>query len=107
MRCAWLQNVRIDCSDVRDATFEHAPDLIVLSEIAYYFDPDELVRLATRLIEALRPGGTLIAVHWLGNSPDHVLHADEAHEVLARASPLLHEISQRHEGFRLDRWTRQ
>lgn len=107
-RCDTLQNVRIECADFRGILFEKPPDLIVLSEIAYYFDPDELAHLAARLADVLQPGGTLIAVHWLGVSPDHVLHADEAHAVLAGAfAALRHGGSQRHDGFRLELWTRQ
>ncbi len=83
------------------------PDLIVLSELAYYFDCDELARLAARLGDTLRNGGTLLAVHWLGISPDHILHGDEVHEILGRALPLRHQLSQRHEGFRLDRWIKE
>ena len=47
-------------------------DLIVLSEILYYFggaDLGQLLRLATL---ALRSGGHLIAVHWGHPAPDHV-----------------------------------
>lgn len=106
-RCNSLPNVRIECADVRDTILEVPADLIVLSEIAYYFDPEELARLAVRLGDALRQGGTLIAVHWLGRSPDHILHGDEAHEVLLQTLPLRHDICQRHDGFRLDRWTRR
>jgi len=79
----------------------------VLSEIAYYFDATELVRLAVRLGNALRTGGILVAVHWLGESPDNVLHGDEAHKILLRSFPLQYEAGERHEGFRLDRWVRQ
>ena len=106
-RCASWGNVRIECADLREVSLKPSPDLIVLSEIAYYFDSTELARLAARLGNALRAGGTLIAVHWLGESPDHVLHGDEAHKVLLRSLPLRHEVSERHAGFRLDRWMRQ
>jgi SAM-dependent methyltransferase len=106
-RCASFHNVHIECADVRDAVLQSQPDLIVLSELAYYFDCDELARLAARLGETLCNGGTLIAVHWLGSSPDHVLHGDEVHEILQRELPLHHVLSQRHDGFRLDRWAKK
>lgn len=106
-RCASFRNVHIECSDVRDTVLQGRPDLIVLSELAYYFDCDELARLCARLANTLRSGGTLLAVHWLGISPDHMLHGDEAHAILHHALPLRHELSQRHAGFRLDRWVKE
>ena len=106
-RCAAFHHVRIECSDLRDVILDTSPDLIVLSEIAYYFDVRELERLAARLGGLLSDRGTLIAVHWLGNSADHVLHADEAHEALLEALPLRHELSERHDNFRIDRWARE
>ena len=105
-RCSIHENVRIECADLRDLHLQVRPDLIVLSEIAYYFDSGQLADLAHQLGNALREGGTLLAVHWLGESRDHVLHGDEAHEVLLRQLDLRHELGKRYSGFRLDRWTR-
>jgi trans-aconitate methyltransferase len=117
-RCSQFPHVQIECGDIRTATPDASPDLIVLSEIAYYFTVDELRSIACHLGTVLQPGGCLIAVHWLGESPDHILHGDEVHEVLLRALPLRHQASVRHQSslsqsasgrrpsFRLDRWTR-
>jgi SAM-dependent methyltransferase len=58
-------------------------DLIVFSEILYYFDDgdlDEVLRLGT---SALRPDGHLLAVHWRHPAPDHPRTGDEAHQALA------------------------
>ena len=82
-------------------------DLIVLSEIGYYFELDELHRLAARATASLDPGGTLIAAHWLGNSADHVLHGDEVHAALAEGPDCKHRGVFRDVGFRVDWWTRQ
>ena len=82
-------------------------DLVVLSEIGYYFELDELHRLATRATASLDPGGTLIATHWLGHSGDHVLHGDEVHATLAATPNLDHGGAFRDAGFRVDWWTRR
>jgi SAM-dependent methyltransferase len=103
-RCDSYPNVRIECADVRDVSLETRPDLIVLSEMGYYFDSQTLAELALRLGTALHEGGTLIAVHWLGDSTDHLLHGDEVHAALLQTLPLRHDLSERHDGFRLDRW---
>jgi trans-aconitate methyltransferase len=105
-RCAEYENVRIECGDLRTVSLNAPLDLVVLSEVAYYFEVKELEAIANRLAAALGAGGTLLAVHWLGESVDHVLHGDEAHEVLLRALPLQHVTAQRHPGFRVDMWVR-
>ena len=88
-------------------------DLIVLSEIGYYFPLEALRNLAEDLVRRLRAGGVLLAVHWLGSSKDHVLSGDQVHAALGQLEGLRHELAERHEldnedqaGFRLDRWTR-
>jgi hypothetical protein len=81
-------------------------DLIVFSELGYYFDTGELARLRDRARDSLVPNGVLVAVHWLGVSEDHVLSGDAVHRVL-RAGQGLRRIAQfRDGGFRLDTWER-
>jgi predicted TPR repeat methyltransferase len=63
-------------------------DLVVLSEIGYYFDIAELDRIAAALATALRRGGDLVACHWLGESADHRLHGSVVHE---RLRTVLHD----------------
>ncbi len=85
----------------------HAPvDLIVFSEIGYYFDAAALERYASELAAQLIPGGEFIAAHWLGTSPDHVLHGDVVHETLLATLPLSWVQGTRHDGFRIDSWMR-
>ncbi|MET1072650.1 MAG: class I SAM-dependent methyltransferase, partial [Umezawaea sp.] len=40
-------------------------DLAVFSEILYYLDDADLADTVMRTVAALRPGGQLLAVHWL------------------------------------------
>ena len=58
-------------------------DLIVFSEILYYFDDADLEQLLRLGIGALRPAGHLLAVHWRHYAPDHPRAGDEVHEILA------------------------
>ncbi|CAO0835349.1 methyltransferase [Streptomyces microflavus] len=46
-------------------------DLVVLSELLYYFDAPTLQRLLGHAVGALEPGGTLVTVHWNHPVPDH------------------------------------
>lgn len=77
-------------------------DLVVLSEIGYYFTPQEWARMVQDMASTAAPGTIFVASHWLGQSPDHRMHGDEVHTILRRDTNLhlLHE--ERHAGFRLD-----
>jgi hypothetical protein len=82
-------------------------DLIVFSEIGYYFDESELERLTARLVDKLRHGSSLLAVHWLGVSSDHVLNGDRVHEIMRSNRLLAIEDERRFPSFRLDRLVRR
>lgn len=105
-RCRGLRNVEVKHAALPDGIPESSFDLIVFSEIGYYFDQAELTALAETLVDRLVSGGVFLAVHWLGNSPDHTLTGDQVHQVLGSVPQLQHSLSQRYPGFRLDRWTK-
>src|ERR1700744_1719046 len=67
-RCRNLQNVAIRCGSLSEAIPDGDFDLIVFSEIGYYFEPEDLQQILTALVAKLLPGGTLVAGHWLGTS---------------------------------------
>lgn len=46
-------------------------ELIVLSELLYYFDDLTLRDVLTRTVGSLEPGGTLVTVHWNHPAPEH------------------------------------
>lgn len=56
-------------------------DLILLSEVAYYWSRHDLGRVADFVARALRPGGDLLLVHWIG-ATDYPLSGDDAAEGL-------------------------
>lgn len=103
-RCQDLNHVRIECQDLRTCQPHETFDLIVFSEIGYYFESAVLLRIASRLSERLRTGGELVAVHWRGNSLDHLLHADDVHTLLHSGLHLDHSQTTVHPEFRLDLW---
>jgi SAM-dependent methyltransferase len=105
-RCAHLKQVEIRCGSITDSIAGYKFDLLVLSEIGYYFKPEEWRRIATTLIDAVPAGGTVLAAHWLGHSEDHCISGDVVHEIL-RSNPQLHlEHEERNEFLWLDRWER-
>jgi protein-L-isoaspartate O-methyltransferase len=105
-RCEDLPNVALICDDVTTFTPGVAPDLLVFSEIGYYFDAGELTRTARRLAGFLHPHGEFVAAHWLGSSAEHILHGDEVHEILKACLPLNWVKGERYARFRIDCWAK-
>ena len=103
-RCRPFRHVEIFQCDLAARIPEGTFDLIVFSELGYYFPANRLREIVCRMANSLTVGGEFIAVHWLGQSPDHVLHGDEVHEVLAQALPCEYLGGSRHTGFRIDSW---
>jgi SAM-dependent methyltransferase len=109
-RCKHLSNVFVGQGclpfDIPCGVF----DLIVLSEIGYYYDEKALAEMAANLVSRLSADGVLLAAHWLGNSPDHLLSGDQVHETLSRAPGMRLVWRQRfpefQPGFRIDLWAR-
>jgi SAM-dependent methyltransferase len=85
--------------DWPDRTF----DLIVLSEIAYYFDDD---RLLTRAVASLAPGGDLVAVHWRREVAEHARTGDDVHAALAAVPELARLARHVEDDFVLEVFTR-
>jgi SAM-dependent methyltransferase len=58
-------------------------DLIVFSEFLYYFGGHDLDDILAMSVAALRPGGTLIAVHWRHPVAEYPRTGDSVHRALA------------------------
>jgi len=81
-RCRELANVNVGCGPA-DQGLEKGPfDLIVLSEVLYYFSEAELTRFVGQVGDALAPGAQVVAASWLGESTDHQLSGERAHQLV-------------------------
>ena len=58
-------------------------DLIVLSEVLYYFGDADLDAVLRLSVGALRPDGQLLAVHWRHDAPGYPRTGDSVHGTLA------------------------
>jgi predicted TPR repeat methyltransferase len=78
-------------------------DLIVLSEVLYYLDRDDLLAATDHVIDRMAVGGDVLLVHWLGETA-YPLTGDAAAEgFLMRAGRRLTTVQQaRTEHYRLD-----
>ena len=66
-----------------DQTF----DLIVLSEVGYYLSERDLLMARDWIVNALRPGGHLLLVHWTPLVEDYPLTGDEVHDLFSGHYP--------------------
>lgn len=104
-RCRDVANVRFERRTLPDEFPEGCFDLILMSEVGYYFAPDDLRRLGEKCVTGLNVGGDLVAVHYLPDVPDYPLTGDEVHEVLFGLG-LKHVAGFRAERYRFDAWRR-
>ncbi|WP_018658108.1 class I SAM-dependent methyltransferase [Actinomadura flavalba] len=74
---------RVERRTLPDEWPDGAFDLIVLSELLYYFDDADLARVLDRATAALRPDGTVVAVHWRHPVSDYPQTGDAVHAALA------------------------
>jgi SAM-dependent methyltransferase len=105
-RVAGLPNVTVQrCRFPRDA-MPGIFDLLVLSEVAYYLDTEDLGRASARIRDGLAPGGRVLLVHWLGET-DYPKTGDGAVDELRLLVPFLTvERTERCSEYRLDVWRR-
>ena len=105
-RCADLAQVEVRLLRVPEEFPGHPFDLILLSEVGYYWSPADLARAADQIVAGLAPGGQLLLVHWTPPVHDYPLTGDDVHEhFLAQATatgPLRSISGQRQEQYRLD-----
>jgi SAM-dependent methyltransferase len=103
-RCRYLPHVNVTCGSLRITIPPGMFDLIVFSEIGYYFTEEELGRVVGLLAKKLEKDGAFLAVHWTGISEDHLLSGDRVHEILCAGRGLRLVHQNRYEAFRLDRF---
>ena len=101
-RCADQAGVRFACMKVPAQMPSGTFDLIVVSEVAYYWQMQDLECAATRLAERHAPGGHLILVHLTEYVPDYPLRGDQVHDYWLSRPEWRSVQHERHHRFRLD-----
>lgn len=82
-RLGRLPNVSVIEGAVPGRMPEGRFDLVVCSEVLYYWDAPGLRSLWALLRDAVAPGGSLLAVHWRGPVRHYPLDGDTVHELIA------------------------
>ncbi|MGH3152802.1 MAG: SAM-dependent methyltransferase [Streptosporangiaceae bacterium] len=78
-----LSHVRVERRQIPGQWPTGRFDLVVFSEILYYFGDGDLDQVLSSGVRALQPGGTLLAVHWRHPVADYPRSGDDAHQTLA------------------------
>lgn len=110
-RCAGLPQVELRKMQVPSEFPQEQFDLILLSEVGYYWAPADLARAADLMLAALPAGAQLLLVHWTPVVPDYPQTGDEVHEFFLEkagpAGPLAHRHGHRADKYRLDLFERR
>jgi protein-L-isoaspartate O-methyltransferase len=77
-------------------------DLIMVSEILYYFSGRDLKTLTDALIERLEPDGDLVAVHYREAGGDHGYDGFNVHALLSEHGALSRQVHHEDQSFVLD-----
>ncbi|WP_404476712.1 SAM-dependent methyltransferase [Novosphingobium sp. BL-52-GroH] len=106
-RCSMFEKIAFANMIFPSQAPEGAFDLVVLSEVAYYWDDGDIRRAGAWLRTHLAEGGDVILVHWTGDT-DYPQSGDGAVETLRAALGDGMEIvsAERHPEYRLDLWRR-
>jgi SAM-dependent methyltransferase len=82
-RTSDLPQVRVERREIPGQWPPGRFDLVVLSEILYYFGDHDLEQVLEHAAASLEPDGTLLAVHWRHPVAEYPRTGDDVHRVLA------------------------
>jgi trans-aconitate methyltransferase len=101
-RCADLPGVRFEQMFVPEQWPDEVFELILLSEVVYYLSRADVGRLAARVTGSLPAGGSVLLVHWTGQT-NYPLSGDEAVTLfIEEMGACVIERADRYAEFRLD-----
>lgn len=103
-RCSDLANVEFSKLVFPTQHLSGSFDLILMSEVVYYWSVADISAASSYVRSHLRPGGDLLMVHWTGET-DYPQTGDEAVRLMQVGLPEFKIIcADRYERYRLDLW---
>jgi predicted TPR repeat methyltransferase len=79
-------HVRLECRGLPEGWPAGTFDLVLVSEILYYFDDGDLHDVVSRAVASVAPGGTLLTVHWLHPVADYAQTGQAVQSAVAAAA---------------------
>jgi SAM-dependent methyltransferase len=101
-RLAGEEHVRVERRTLPEETPEGPFDLVVASEVLYYWPREVVLEALRRFEDVLTPGGLLLAVHWRKETRTYPLQGDEVHELLVGHTRLANVKTVIEPEYRLD-----
>ena len=95
-------HVRIERRSLPEEMPDGPFDLIVASEVLYYFPREEMLTVLRGFERELARGGVLLAVHWRRKTETYPLQGDEVHDLLVEHTRLLNRETIIEPDYRLD-----
>jgi SAM-dependent methyltransferase len=107
-RCQGQTHVDFKIMRVPEEFPDQIFDLILISEVGYYWNWQDLLRSRQGLLDRLEVGGHLLLVHWTPYAKDYPLSGDAVHDAFLELSPtpLRHQLGKREPQYRLDLFER-
>lgn len=101
-RLASQDHVRVEQRTLPEEMPKGPFDLIVASEILYYWPREVALAGLRRFEEELAPGGVLVAVHWRKETRTYPMQGDEVHDLLLENTHLTNVHGVAEPEYRLD-----
>ncbi len=106
-RCRQFSHVELGVMSLPEEYPPGVFELTILSEVGYYLEPVDLVRLSNLITDHTATFGHLLLVHWLPRLPDFPLCGDDVHESFLNRSEWKSLRGIRTELYRIDVLERQ
>jgi predicted TPR repeat methyltransferase len=101
-RLSGREHVRVERRTLPEEMPQGPFDLIVASEVLYYFTREEMLAVLGSFERELAPDGALLAVHWRRETRTYPLQGDEVHELLTENTRLQNTKTIAEQDYRLD-----
>lgn len=105
-RLATLKQVRLQKMNVPHEFPDHKLDLVVMSEVGYFWSFNDLALASARIVDAMLPQGVLVLVHWTPLVAGYPLTGDAVHEhflgLCTPGGPMRQTGADRELSYRLD-----
>jgi hypothetical protein len=86
-RCQQLTNIKFELMSVPESFPTECFDLIVLSEVGYYWSWEDLHKAQGLIVDRLESQGHLLLVHWTADRGILSLTGDEVHDDFLKLVP--------------------